>query len=85
MDATIREQVHAAVSKVPDPNEVLRVHCINCDRPLMRARRVVEKMNLKDGFVACSNPCRRKHKEVEAAVVAQRIMHFPDVQSTTKE
>ncbi|MBA2706311.1 MAG: hypothetical protein H0U59_00720 [Gemmatimonadaceae bacterium] len=79
--AMIREQVSEARSRMPDPHEVLRVRCMNCDRPLLRPRRVVEKMNLIDGFVSCSNPCRRKHMEIQERVASQRVMRFPE---TTK-
>ena len=74
MQASIRKQVHEAI---PDRHEVLRVHCIHCDRTLLRPRRVVEKMNRNDGFVACSNPCRKKHLEIQERVVSERVMRFP--------
>ncbi len=71
----IRVQVSGSRSRMPDPDEVLRVRCTNCDRPLLRPRRVVEKMNLIDGFVSCSNPCRRKQEQVPS----QRVMRFPNL------
>ncbi len=73
--AWIREQVHEAI---PDRHEVLQVRCIHCDRPLLRPRRVVEKMNRVDGFVSCSDSHRRAHFETQEWVVAERVLHFPE-------